>query len=312
MDQGFRLFPKEASTIAPQVDLLYFFLVAVTAFFTLLIFVAIVYLALRYRRKSEAMPPETKTDLRLELSWTIIPFLITLVMFGWSTRLFLKMSTPPKNAMEIHVIGKQWMWKIEHPNGAREINELHIPVGRPVRLIMSSQDVIHSFFIPAFRVKQDVLPGRFSSLWFEATTPGEYHLFCAEYCGTDHSRMTGRIVVMEPAKFEAWLAGVAPDETPAKQGEKLFTTYGCMACHGERGPTMAGLYGSTVSLADGSKVVADEQYLRESIVNPAAKVVAGFEPIMPAFQGQLSEEQIVRLIAYIKSLRTAAGGEANP
>jgi len=304
MDQSFRLFPEQASNLANDVDRLYLFLCAMAGFFTLLIFVLVVYLGLRYRRRSEAMPPRSHVGTTLEIVWTVIPLLIVLGLFVWSTAVYVKMSRIPADAMNVYVIGKQWMWKVQHPAGPREINTLHVPLGRPVKLTMTSQDVIHSFFIPAFRVKQDVLPGRYSYQWFTPTKVGEYHLFCAEYCGAQHSGMIGSVVVMEEAKYQAWLAGAPRDEpSAAAAGAKLFTQYQCNTCHGERAPTMAGLYQSKVQLADGRTVVADDDYLRESIVDAPAKLVAGYPPIMPSYRGQLSEEQIAQLIEYVKSLK---------
>jgi len=221
--------------------------------------------------------------------------------------LYADMRRPPAaGALEINVTGKQWMWKVQHPGGQREIDELHVPAWRPVKLVMTSQDVIHDFSIPAFRVKQDVLPGSYVTQWFTATKPGEYHLFCAEYCGTMHSGMVGRVVVMPPAEYDAWLAGVTPDEPPAASGARLFASLGCAQCHGQNAPTLAGLYGRPVTLADGKTVIADEEYLRESIENPPARIVAGFEPRMPSFRGQLTDEQLGQLVAYIKSLGAVA------
>jgi cytochrome c oxidase subunit 2 len=246
----------------------------------------------------------------LELMWTIIPFFIAMGMFGWGAKVFFDLYRVPAGAMEIFVVGKQWMWKVQHASGQREINELHVPAGRPVRLIMGSEDVIHSFYIPAFRVKADVIPGRYNTLWFQATTPGRYHLFCAEYCGTKHSGMIGSVVVMEPTEYQAWLSGGPTSDSPAATGEKLFTSLACVTCHtgdaASRGPNLAGVFGHEVELQGGGKVVADEAYLRESIVNPQAKVVAGFPPIMPPFQGMVSEEQLLQLIAYLKSLKGPA------
>jgi len=208
--------------------------------------------------------------------------------------------------MEIFVVGKQWMWKVQHMDGKREINELHVPVGRPVKLIMGSEDVLHSYFIPAFRVKADVIPGRYNTMWFTATTPGQYHLFCAEYCGTKHSGMIGRIVAMEPPDFQAWLSGGRAEDTPVAAGAKLFQDLVCNTCHtGDtqgRGPTLTGVYGKPVQLLGGATVIADDAYLRESIVNPQAKIVAGFQPVMPTFQGLVTEEQLLQLIAYVRSL----------
>ena len=306
------LFPTAASTYAGDVDALYFFLIAVSAFFTILIAGFVAFFAVKYRRRH---PDEVGVGITgshsLELLWTIIPLGITMVMFFWGASVYFNMYRAPRGAMEIYITGKQWMWKAQHPDGRREINELHIPMGRPVKLIMGSEDVIHSFYIPAFRTKMDVVPGKITNVWFEATKAGRFHLFCAEYCGLDHSGMIGSIVVMEPADFQAWLAGGVSEGSPAQQGEKLFTDLTCITCHRDdalaRGPQLKGLFGRTVKLQDGSTTVADENYLRESILNPQAKIVAGFQPLMPTFQGMVSEEQILQLIAYIRSL---AGGQA--
>jgi cytochrome c oxidase subunit 2 len=236
----------------------------------------------------------------------VIPFFIVMVMFAWGAKVFFDLYRPPAGAMEVYVVGKQWMWKVQHMDGQREINELHVPVGRPVKLIMGSEDVLHSYYIPAFRVKADVIPGRYNVLWFTATQPGTYHLFCAEYCGTKHSGMVGSIVAMPPQDFQAWLSGGGASESPVAAGQKLFSDLTCITCHtGDataRGPQLANLYNSTVTLQDGSKVTADDSYIRESIVNPQAKVVAGFQPIMPTFQGLVTEEQLLQLIAYVRSL----------
>jgi cytochrome c oxidase subunit 2 len=302
----FRLFPERASTVSHQTDALYLFLCSVTAFFSILIFVLIVFFAIKYRRRSAAPPPIVHTDLRLELLWTIIPLLIVLVIFFWGARIFFFIYRPPHDALDVHVIGKQWMWKIQHPSGRREINELHVPIGQPVRLLIASQDVIHGFYIPAFRIKQDAIPGRFANIWFEADKVGEYHLFCHEYCGTQHSKMIGRVVVMEQQKYQEWLAGTPGEESPAQAGAQLFNSLGCVKCHGEKAPTMAGLYGSRQRMTDGGIVEADEQYLRESILDSTRRVVAGYAPIMPSFRGQISEEQLMQLVAYIKSLREPA------
>ncbi len=317
----FSLFPEQASTVAGQVDALYFFLVALSAFFSILIAAAVVVFAIRFRRGRERqVVPTWEGLLALELTWTIIPFLIVLVIFGWGARLFITLQTPPEDALQVYVVGKQWMWKVQHVEGRREINELHVPVGRPVKLVLTSEDVIHSFFVPAFRVKQDAVPGRYTSLWFEAEKVGEYHLFCAEYCGSQHSRMIGRVVVMEPAAFQEWLtgsSGTPGDETSmAAAGHKLFEQLGCATCHqgdsGSRGPSLVGLYDKQVALADGSAVVADDAYLREAILNPQASVVAGYQPIMPTFKGLVSEEGLLQLITYIKSLQAAEKPDAAP
>jgi cytochrome c oxidase subunit 2 len=307
MFRDFPLFPEGASTVAGRVDALYLFLVAVSAFFTILIFVTIFYFAVKYRRRSEdERPPAIHGSLKLEILWSVVPFILTMVMFGWGATVYFEVTRPPADAEEIFVVGKQWMWKIQHPQGPREINALHIPVGRPIKLTMTSEDVIHSFFIPAFRVKQDVLPGRYTSLWFEATKTGEYHLFCAEYCGTAHSGMIGRVVVMEPVEYETWLSGGPPPETMELAGEKIFEQMQCHTCHrpgpGMRGPLLDGVADSEVRLTTGETVVADQAYLRESILQSSAKVVEGYQPVMPTFQGQLTEEQVLQLIAYIRSL----------
>ena len=306
----FPLFPEKASTIAGGVDRLYFFLVAVAAVFSIAIFITIFVFALRYRRRHEhqaAVPFHGSTAL--EIVWSVIPLIITMVMFGWGASLYFRNSRAPAGALEIYVVAKQWMWKLQHPEGAREINELHVPVGRPVKLIMTSQDVIHSFYIPAFRIKNDVLPGRYTTVWFEATKAGEYHLFCAEYCGNQHSGMGGRVVVMEPAQYEEWLSGGPAGESLAVAGEKLFRRLGCTNCHSpdsrarSRGPVLAGIFGKPVALESGRIATADEAYIRESILNPRAKVVAGYAPEMPTFQGQITEEGLLEIIAYLKSLR---------
>ncbi len=304
MDQRFQLLPDQASTFAPRVDLLYLFLWSVTAFFTLLIFLLIVYLGLRYRRRSATeVPTPMHGGTALEIAWTVIPLIIVMVIFFWGAKIYFTFYSPPADAIEIHVIGKQWMWKIQHPEGRREINELHVPVGKAVKLVLSSQDVIHSFYVPAFRVKQDAVPGRYTVMWFKATRVGEYHLFCAEYCGTEHSRMVGKVIVMEPDAYQAWLVGSPADQSPVVAGEKLFKTLGCVACHAVQAPTMAGLYMSQQKFTDGSTVVADDNYLRESILDSTAKIVEGYQPVMPSYRNQISEEQVMQLVSYIKSLK---------
>jgi cytochrome c oxidase subunit 2 len=307
MEATFRFFPDQASTFAPSVDTVYIFLLSLSAFFTVLIFLAIVYLALYYRRSAKRNRSRHVGGKFwiLEAVWIAVPLAMTMIIFVWGAELFFEQRVMPQGAIELNVLGKQWMWKIQHPQGRSEINELHVPLGRPVLLRMISEDVIHSFYIPAFRVKMDVLPDRYHSLWFEATKPGVYHLFCAEYCGTEHSAMRGRVYVMPPADYAVWLAG-GEQQPPVTAGEELFTRFRCDTCHFQgdqpRCPSLANLFGQQVRLADGQVVSADEQYLRESIVDPAARVVAGYQPIMPTFEGQLSEEQIFQLIEYIKSL----------
>ena len=306
------LFPEQASNFAPDVDHLLFYLLAVSVFFTVVIFAAIFFFAIRYRRRSDTeLPNSVHTGVALEIAWMVIPFGLTLVMFGWGASIFFKESRPPDNAMNIYVVGKQWMWKIQHAEGQREINELHVPVGRPIRLTMTSEDVIHSFYVPAFRTKEDVVPGRYSTTWWTPTKVGKYHLFCAEYCGTKHSGMTGWIYVMEPQDYQAWLNGGRAFGSLAENGEKLFQDLACGNCHKADGsgrcPTLVGLFGKRIELANGQMVQADEAYVRESILQPNAKVVAGYQPLMPTFQGLVTEEGVLQLIEYIKSLTPKAG-----
>jgi cytochrome c oxidase subunit 2 len=307
MFTNFPFFPQAASEQAGQIDALYFFLVAVTAFFAALIALLVVVFAVKFHRKHDSEVGEViHGSLALELLWTVIPLGITMVMFVWGAQVFFHMTRPPKGAMEIYVVGKQWMWKAQHMDGGREINELHVPVGRPVKLIMGSEDVIHSYFIPDFRVKADVIPGRYNTLWFTASKPGRYHLFCTQYCGTKHSAMIGWVTAMEPAEYQVWLSGGAAGGSMADNGAKLFQDFACSSCHlgnGQgRGPALKGVYGKPVTLQSGETVTVDDAYLRESILNPQAKIVAGFQPAMPTFQGLVTEEQLLQLIAYVKSL----------
>ena len=308
---NFPLFPDKASTVANQVDALYYVLVGISLFFSLVIVTGLVVSAVRYRKGSKATRRGAKDDyLPVELLWSIIPFVISIGLFTWGANLFLDMRVSPPDAMEIYVVGKQWMWKIQHPQGNREINELHVPVGKPVKLIMTSQDVIHSFFVPAFRIKQDVLPGRYTTQWFEATQAGEYHLFCAEYCGTSHSGMKGKVVVMEQDEYQDWLAGKTSGVAMLSSGEQLFQQFGCQTCHrqvsGQRGPALEGLLGRQVKLSNGDVVVADLDYIRESILSPNAKVVAGYQRLMPTYRDQLNPDQVNLLVEYVRSFR---GGE---
>ncbi len=312
-----RLFPEQASTFAPEVDHLLYFLLTVAVFFTLVIFGAIFYFAVRYRRRSEQeLPHVVHGGMALEIVWSVIPFGLTMVMFTWGASIFFRESRPPDNALNINVVGKQWMWKIQHMEGQREINELHIPLGRAVKLTLTSEDVIHSFFVPAFRTKQDAVPGRYSTSWFQPTKAGKYHLFCAEYCGTRHSGMIGWIYVMEPRDYEDWLTGGAANGTLAENGEKLFRDLACNNCHKADGsgrcPSLVGLFGKTVQLSGGGTVKADEGYIRESILQPAAKVVAGYQPLMPTFQGLVTEEGVLQLVEYVKSLQAKPAAETSP
>ncbi|HUC74793.1 MAG TPA: cytochrome c oxidase subunit II [Vicinamibacterales bacterium] len=304
---GIPLFPETASTMASRVDALYLFLLGVAGFFSLLIAGLIVFYAVRYRRQSPRSVGATiHGSVTLELTWTIVPFLITMVIFVWGASVFFAMARPPDDTLDIYVVGKQWMWKFQHLDGQREINELHVPLGRPTKLIMTSEDVIHDVFVPAFRVKADVLPGRYTNIWFQPTKAGRYHLFCAEYCGTRHSGMIGEVVVMEPTEYQAWLSG-GPEGSLAENGAKLFESLACNTCHRPdaqgRGPTLDGLFGKMVKLQSGETITADEAYVRESILNPSAKITAGYQPIMPTFQGLVTEEQLLELIEYVKSLQ---------
>ncbi len=315
MQSWIPLIPDSASTFSWKVDALYFYLSGVTIFFTLLISAVLIFFTIRYRRRTPyEIPRPIAGSHNLETLWTVIPFVIAMTMFGWGAQLYFEQYKPPQNAMEVYVVGKQWMWKLQHATGQREINELHVPVGRKIKLIMTSEDVIHDFFVPAFRTKADVVPGRYTTLWFEATKPGKYHLFCAEYCGMNHSGMVGSVYVMEAREFDNWLSGSGGNVTPAAAGQQLYQTLGCASCHGAngeggRGPTLVGLFGRQTPLEGGQSVRADEAYIKESILNPQAKIVAGFQPIMPTFQGQVSEDQIIQVIAFIKSL---PGGTASP
>lgn len=307
MNPSFQLLPEQASTTARHLDHLTIYLVTVATIFTVLIFACVFYFAIKYRRRSEhERATEIEGALALEILWSVIPFILMMVMFSWGASVFFEMSRPPDDAMNIYVVGKQWMWKTQHLEGQREINELHVPLGRPVRLTMTSEDVIHSFYMPAFRVKFDVLPGRYTTAWFNPTKTGKYHLFCAEYCGTLHSGMIGWIYVMEPAEYERWLAGGSGSESLAASGEKLFQYLACANCHRTdkpgRCPNLQGLFGQPVLLTTGERVKADEAYIRESILDPGAKIVGGYQNIMPSFQGLVTEEELLQLIEYVKSL----------
>ena len=312
----FSLFPPQASTHAINVDWIYLCLVGITIFFCLLITIIIAVFAVRYRNSVEVdrSNPLTHSTF-LEVTWTVIPILICIPLFYRGAQLFFEGNSPPPDAMEIYVVGKQWMWKIEHPAGLQEINELHVPMGRPVKLIMTSQDVVHDFFIPAFRVKMDVLPGRFTSLWFEAILEGTYHLFCAEYCGTEHAGMTGKVYVMKPADYQQWLSGGIVGEDMVTAGARLFDKHGCKTCHMnpdlQRGPKLVALPGSVVRLKSGEALVADENYIRESILDPKQKIVEGYEAIMPTYEGLLTETEVMQIIEYLKILEEAQGAK-NP
>jgi cytochrome c oxidase subunit II len=315
MGAGTPLFPEAASTMAPRVDNLYFFLLAVSAFFAVLIAGLIVYYAIRFhRRQKDQVGDPIHGGLALEIGWTVVPLMIVMVIFVWATSVYMAMAHAPEETLNIYVVGKQWMWKFQHLDGQREINELHVPVGRAIKLITTSEDVIHDFFVPAFRMKADVIPGRYVTIWFHPTKPGRYRIFCAEYCGTRHSGMTGEVVVMEPAEYQAWLSGGVPEGSLASAGAKLFQDLACNTCHRPdaqgRGPVLEGLFGKAVTLQSGETLTVDEAYVRESILQPAAKVAQGFQPIMPTFQGLVSEEQLLELIEYVKSLQPVAPGQS--
>lgn len=311
MFDNFPLWPTPASTSAGNVDALYIFLVVLSALMSSLIFTLILVFAAKYRKRHGHQAEQIEGSTPLEIVWSVIPLCVFIVIFVWGAVIYFHERTPPRGAAEVYVVAKQWMWKLQHQEGQREINELHVPVGRDVKLIMTSQDVIHSFFVPAFRIKQDVLPGRYTTVWFRATKPGVYHLFCAEYCGTQHSGMIGWVTVMEPAQYQAWLSGGGATGSLASTGQAIFEQLGCSTCHRSdvqgRGPNLVGLFGKKVQLEDGRMVTADENYVRESILVPGAKVVSGFKPIMPVFQGLVSEDQLAALVEYVKSLNAPAG-----
>lgn len=298
--------PPQASSVAPRVDLLMGYVLFVSACFIALIGGAIFFLALRYhhtRRVDRSRP--VLQSAPLEIFWTGVPLALTLSMFVWGAKLFIAMREPPPDALEVDVVGKQWMWEVQHAEGRRELNEVHVPAGRPVRLLMTSADVIHSFFVPAFRVKQDALPGRYTTEWFEATEPGRYRLYCAQYCGTAHSAMTGWVTALSEADYQRWLEEPGAEPTMAEAGERLFRRAGCASCHrpGGAGPSLEGVYGRREPLEDGGSAVADETYLRESILRPNAKILKGWPPRMPAYEGRLDEGELQQLVAYLKSLK---------
>jgi len=302
------LYPEQASNFAPQVDNLVYFMIVVCLFFAVAICAAVIYFFFKYQRKHpDEIGAPIHGDLRLEITWIVLPFFLLLAMFGWGAAIYVDYRHTPADTLDIYVIGKQWMWKLQQPDGRKEINELHVPVGRNVRLIMGSEDVIHDFSVPSFRVKMDVVPGHYNNMWFRPTKVGKYHFFCSQYCGTDHAVMGGWVTVMEPDEYAQWLAGNSGSGDPVAIGQKLYSELACNTCHlpdGKgRGPSYNGLYGSQVKLADGSTLVADDNYIRESILQPNAKIVAGYVPVMPSFQGLVTEEQIVDLTAYIKSLK---------
>jgi cytochrome c oxidase subunit 2 len=311
MFSGIPLFPEQASTLAPRVDNLYLFIVAITAFFGIVVTLVVIVFAIKYRTDDPlAVGARIHGSIPLELAWSIIPFLITLVIFGWSADVFFDLQRPPDQTIEIYATGKRWMWKFQHIDGQNEINELHVPLGRAVKITFTSEDVLHSLFFPAFRTKADAIPGRYSSVWFTPTKLGEFHLFCAEYCGTRHSGMVGRVVVMEPSEYQAWLTGSVVGGSLSQRGEQLFNDLSCNTCHRNdgsgRGPSLVNKFGQPQELSDGTSVTMDEAYVRESILTPQVKVAAGYQPSMPTFQGLLSEENVVALVEYVKTLKAPA------
>ncbi len=310
-----RFFPERASTIAGQVDAVFLFTLAVAVFFIALISAVIIFFMIRYkRRREDSIGKPTREYAVLELTWTIVPLVILLFIFAWGAKVFFAASRPPSNAVEYYCTGKRWMWKFQHPEGNREINTLHVPVNTPIKVSITSEDVIHSFFVPAFRVKMDAVPGRYTTAWFQAKKVGTYHLFCAEYCGAGHSKMIGHIIVMEPHDYEQWLQGSLPETSIASNGKQLFSDKSCITCHradtNARAPYLQNAYGKDVKLTNGDVVKFDDGYIRESIMNPQAKVVQGYQPIMPTFKGQLSEDELRELIMYIKSLSDSTATES--
>ncbi|PYJ47876.1 MAG: cytochrome c oxidase subunit II [Verrucomicrobia bacterium] len=303
----FRLFPPEASTSAQQIDWIYFALVALTFLICIIVFVPIISFAIKYRRGSKADRSNPRVEsVLIESGWTIVPLLIFIGLFGWGAVVYFHVENPPRDALQVIVVGKQWMWRLQHAEGKQEINELHVPVARAVELTMTSQDVIHSFFVPAFRLHQDVVPGKYTREWFRATRTGEYHIFCSQYCGTQHSAMIGRVVVMEPVDYARWLNTGQPMESIALAGERLFRERGCSGCHSVNSkfhaPLLEGTYRKPVPLETGEMVTVDERYVRDSILLPGKEIAKGYQNIMPSFAGTLSEEEIMQLIAYIKSI----------
>ena len=317
MSGRFHLLLPSASSLSPRMDALWWTMVFLCGAVAIGVFAVMWVFCIRYRRGRQIDRTLSRGTTPIELTWTLVPLVIFLGVFGWSLFLYAREKNPPADAQTIYVVAKQWMWKVQHPNGIREINQLHVPLDVPVRLTMTSQDVIHSFYVPAFRVKQDVLPGRYTQLWFEATQLGTFPLFCTQYCGLDHSRMGGKVTVMRPQDYAHWLRGNGGDATLAARGAALFRSLGCSGCHGANAsvhaPDLAGIYGRTVHLSGGSSVLADDVYIRDSILLPQKQIVAGYAPIMPSFQGQVSEDDLLELIAYLKSSKPVPGtGDRGP
>ena len=318
MFSGFSFFPAQASSLAPEVDNLYLGVITITGFFAILVVVCVTYFAIKYRdHTGNRVGAPITGSVPLELGWSLIPFFIAIGIFVWASVVFFHIVRAPDQTLDIYSTGKRWMWRFQHIDGQVEINELHVPVRRAVRVVFTSEDVLHDLFIPAFRVKADAVPGRYSAIWFEPTKVGEYHLFCAEYCGTRHSGMIGTVFVMEQADYQAWLGGgtATAGGSLQQRGEALFTQLACVTCHlpdgTGRGPSLDGLYGSQVTLEDGAVVTADESYLRESILMSQAKTVKGYERLMPTFQGLINEDGLAALIEYIKSMQATGNRVAS-
>ena len=302
------LFPSESSTIAPWTDALYLFLLGMTVVGVVLVGALVFGFSIRYRREKNPVATQVEGSTLLEATWTIIPLAIFLVTFVWGAILYFRIYNPPADAMNIYVVGKQWMWKAEHPGGQHEINALHVPVGKAVQLTMISQDVFHSFSIPDFRVKREVIPGRYTTVWFQATEPGTFHIFCTQYCGTLHSGMIGEVTALSQEDYQKWLSQSTSGMSLAQNGERLFASMGCNACHtgnaAARGPNLAGIYGTKLTLANGDQVQVTDAYLRDSILNPSQHLPSGFAPIMPTYQGQISEDGLIDLVEYIKNMQS--------
>ncbi|HZS85647.1 MAG TPA: cytochrome c oxidase subunit II [Stellaceae bacterium] len=304
--------PDTASNTAVTVNTLAIGLFAVSAFICLVVYALILLFAFRYRRGGSAdRSHRVKKSWHWEIGWTSATLIAFLVLFVWGAGAYLWLYQPPANAGdEIYVVGKQWMWKVEHPGGQREIDALHVPLGRPIRLVLTSQDVIHSFFIPDFRIKHDVLPGQYETMWFTATKKGEFRIECTQFCGTQHAEMGGWVTVMDPADYQRWLNDQGAEPDLARQGEALFRQLGCSGCHGANStvhaPSLAGIYGKPVQLEGGRSEIVDDRYIHDCIMLPRTERVAGYPPIMPTFAGQIGEEDVLKLVAYIKSLGNPA------
>jgi cytochrome c oxidase subunit II len=305
-----------ASVAGARENALFWFLIGISVFFSVLIFGTILYFAIRYRRRDGRIPPVIRQSILLEITWTVIPIILTFIIFLWAGTLFFRNAEPPPGAIEVFVIGKQWMWHVQHAGGQREINALHIPVDTPVRLTMTSQDVIHDFFVPAFRQKMDVVPGRYTTEWFQPTKVGQYRLFCAQYCGTMHSQMIGWVYVMSKADYARWMQQNVPIHPPANVGERIFDKLACNNCHqpdrSGSGPPLAGVFGSITTLSNGEKREVDDSFIRQIVLDPASLPIAGYAQVMPSFRGEITEQEMLDLVAYLKSLNQPEPGKVNP